>query len=247
MMDILHSTTGSNIMNQDPNLTPRSGRSLTDFSIILDLDATLISTMNYEEPGELASKGHRGIKNHLGVENSYVFDIQDDRGVETVYGVIRPHAVRFLEFCDRYFDKVIVYTAGTYEYGHGMVSEIFSRTHNRYAPDFILTRRECLYLDDPSFPLKSVRKPLELVIPGYDPRKYVLIDDRMSNIRFNPRNGIIIPPFNPTTKEEALSDTCLRELNEWFNQSKIVLLDDIRDAEKMMIFNEEYDLEKDFF
>lgn len=247
MSQYKHPLTGSNIGNLDLQLSPRFRKPLTDFTIILDLDATLIKTIDHEEANELSMRGPEGIRTYMGIDNSYSFDMFDEDGKHRIYGVIRPHCREFLDFCNTYFKNVIVYTAGTYEYGHGITSQIFSQTSDRYHPDYILTRSECLYLDRRDCPIRGLRKPLALVIPEYDETKSVLIDDRISNIRFNPRNGIIIPPYNPTTRSEALSDQCLRTLMNWFNQPKILQLEDIRDAEKMSIFEHDGDLDADHF
>lgn len=231
----------------DPQLSHRFRDPLTDLTIILDLDATLIRTLDPSEFNELSQKGPDRIRSYMGTNNSYSMRMVDEDGTHNIYGVIRPHCIEFLNFCNTYFKRVIVYTAGTYEYGHAITSELFSRTTDRYHPDYILTRSECLFIDPSRFPLKNVRKPLPLVIPDYDETKCVLVDDRISNIRFNPRNGIIIPPYNPNTRAEAISDRCLVTLINWFSQSKILHIEDIRDAEKMSIFELDGDLEADYF
>lgn len=243
-MTSFHHITGSNIESDDPKLNPRTGRGLTDFCIVLDLDATLISTVNPVGVCELSRMSCDKLRKTLGSDRYYEFRLDPD---EKVWGFIRPHAIEFLDFCDKYFDRVIVYTAGTQDYGHAIVSEIFGRTASRYRPDLILTRPECLLLDDDMFTIKGVRKPLKMVIPDYDPSKYVLIDDRMSNIRFNPRNGIIIPPYNPNTIREIYDDGCLSMLQEWFNRPTTTTTTDIRDLEKMTIFINGYDMEPDYF
>lgn len=243
-MTMIHHITGSCIDCDDPRLQPRRSRGITEFCIVLDLDATLISTVMPSPESELTKMDPSVLRMRLGSDKYYEFELDKD---EKVWGFIRPHAIEFLDFCDKYFDKIIVYTAGTQDYGHAIVSELFGRTSTSYRPDMILTRPECLLLDDSMFNIKGVRKPLKLIIPDYDPSKYVLIDDRMSNIRFNPRNGIIIPPYNPTTLSNIDEDNCLQLLREWFSRPTTRLTSDIRDLEKMLIFVNDYDLEEDFF
>lgn len=245
-MPLVHHVTGSVIESSDDKLKARSGSSLTKFTIILDLDATIISTIEPRNPNELSMMEPGNLKRTIGADNYYEFDL-GTRSEDKIWGVIRPNTVKFLEFCDKYFDRVIVYTAGTQDYGHAIVSAVFSRTRTSYRPDYILTRPECLMLDDDMIAVKGVRKPLKMMIPNYDPTKCVLIDDRMSNIRFNPRNGIIIPPFNPRTITEVHEDRCLQLLQDWFSQQKTILTPDIRDLEKMLIFVDECDLEADYF
>lgn len=245
-MPLIHHVTGSVIESSDDNLKPRRGKSLTEFTIILDLDATIISTIEPRNPNELSTMEPETLKRTIGPSNYYDFDL--GMGVvDLVWGIIRPGAVEFLEFCDKYFDRVIVYTAGTQDYGHAIVSAVFGRTRTSYRPDYILTRPECLMLDDAMISVKGVRKPLKMMIPDYDPTKCVLIDDRMSNIRFNPRNGIIIPPFHPRTVSEVHDDRCLKLLEEWFSRPTTIATVDIRDLEKMLIFVNECDLEADYF
>ena len=243
MSKYIHPLTSSDIRYRFDNLNERTTKPLTNLTIILDLDATLISTMDPRFYNEL-TENLEDIGYLLGDDNVYNFELDGER----IIGVIRPDTVKFLNFCDRYFNKVIVYTAGAYDYGHAIVSEIFSKTEKQYMPDYVLTRPECLFLDDPIIPILGVRKPLALVIPDYDATKCLLLDDRISNIRFNPRNGIIIPPFNPTTVNEALSDKALDTLEKWFKLPKVKNIDDVRNLEKMMIFSDlDNDLEDDFF
>ena len=100
MTEYKHPLTGSNIGNLDPQLSPRFRNSITDFTIILDLDATLIRTIDPEEVNELSLRGPEDLRVYMGMDNSYSFDIVDDDGKHKIYGVIRPYCREFLDFCN---------------------------------------------------------------------------------------------------------------------------------------------------
>ena len=65
----------------------------------------------------------------------------------------------------------------------------------------------------------------------------MIVDDKMCNFRFNPRNGILIPAFSPQSIEEAVSDNYLLQLMKWLNTVEVKTIDDYRLLNKDNIFD----------
>jgi len=148
----------------------------------------------------------------------------------------RPGLDKFLRFADAYFDQIIVWTAGDYEYGHAMVREIF-RDHRK--PDLIMTRDNIAY-NDPNDP-RSGHKPLRVIgslRPGMiDPAWTLFLDDTIGNFQDDPDNGLHIPRYMPDESDPfASTDRCLYHLMEWLDRPEVRDARDVRLLDKSKIF-----------
>lgn len=200
---------------------------MTDKVLFLDLDNTLLCTYAGPIPEDIAK--------NLDEEYQYVLDF----GTEKMFGVFRPHLRTFLRFCDDYFDKMIVYTAGTDEYGL-MIADLLEKFADVKFYK-VYGRSSNLNIDSgPWRTGETYRKPLKLITEkdGFDIRKVLLVDDKFYNFRFNPRNGIHIPEFEPRTFLEYQEDTALLQLRDWFNMDSTRYALDFRTLNKDFIFGE---------
>jgi len=155
---------------------------------------------------------------------------------EDMLGVYRPYLTEFLTLSKQLFDKVIVYTAGTEDYGAAIVSVIEKKTGIKF--DEVYARKTCLIIDDNLLITEdNMRKPLEIALPHIDITRMMLVDDKMCNFRFNPRNGILIPAFSPQTVSEALGDNYLLQLMNWMDTVEVRTIHDYRLLNKDNIFD----------
>lgn len=208
-------------------------------TIYLDLDNTLLCSYSPTMPTD--------IKQNISIDNIYSLDFGRDDKYEGVY---RPHLYKFLNFCREYFDKVIIYTAGSDDYGKLIAANLEKFSGIQF--DDIFTRDHNLLMDIDWKTEENYRKPLTLLI---DPKgkikekdylKHVLlVDDKFSNFRFNARNGIHIPVFDPQTYQEYTEDSDLLILMNWLNMDSIKYSPDYRTINKDLIFGKYLDV--DFF
>jgi hypothetical protein len=103
---------------------------LTDKTIMLDLDSTLIYTSdNFDNYSKLEL--YSNPKNIDLRDRIYKFDIIDvvekpGTGVRSsMWGILRPHVYEFLYFCFDYFSNVIVWSAGQLRYVHAICDVLF--------------------------------------------------------------------------------------------------------------------------
>lgn len=201
----------------------------TSSAMVLDLDSTLIYTVDDTNKAERSM-----IVDMYNADNNSVYKLR--LGRDSMLGVYRPYLTEFLTYCRQAFDKLIVYTAGTEDYGAAIVSVIEKKTGIAF--DEVYARKSCLVIDDNLLHTEdTMRKPLELVLPHIDIRRMMIVDDKMCNFRFNPRNGILIPAFSPQSIEEAVSDNYLLQLMKWLNTVEVKTIDDYRLLNKDNIFD----------
>lgn len=229
-------------------------------NIVLDLDETLIHTFVRDDAEDERSpnKHHRHYSTKpfefIFKENKYfhhrsrlyLLDTDrmkrkygDDIGY-SMWGFYRPHLREFLIFCKSYFNKIIIWTAGTYAYGRGICDVIFD---GLYQPDLILTRDDCEVKSG-----NKIHKPLSKLynMPQFrgilTPDNTIIVDDRASNFSTTPHNGIKIEPFDPEYSNIAIKkwletpDNRLKELEEWLRRSYVANSRDIRNLDKSEIF-----------
>lgn len=233
---------------------------LSKKNIVLDLDETLIHTFipTDAEDNRAPNNKHHAyslkefqfifndnnyfehrkrlyLLDMIRLQRKYGNDIED-----SFWGFYRPHLREFLIFCKSYFNKIIIWTAGTYLYGHGICDIIFD---GLYQPDLILTREDCETRNN-----NKIYKPLSKIylMPQFrgivTPENTLLIDDRASNFVSDPHNGIQIDPFDPEydnipiKKWLNMKDDRLLELQEWLSRNEVLKARDIRSIKKENIF-----------
>lgn len=186
--------------------------SKTGKTIILDLDECLIHSY-YDRDKKY----------------DFSFYLTNGRKKEYFYVKKRPKLDEFLRFCHIYFDHIIVWSAGVYEYVHELVNYIFTE----YNPDLILTRNDIIYEDKYDY-----HKPISVVLEKIksdigiklDMRDILFLDDKQDNFRSNLENGIKIKPF------EGKHDKKLLQLKNWLLQDHIINSIDIRKLNKKEIW-----------
>jgi len=215
--------------------------SLTEFNLVLDIDDTMVQTFDeidslYKCPIMKNSKFYPVRKRVYILK----FDSENDEDMEEdeedmIWGVKRPHIDEFLEFANEYFRNIVIWSAGTYEYVHVIVKNLFK---NFPCPTKIFTRNDCTHSDEYGY-----EKPLEKiyeVIPEMNSKNTILIDDRQEVfIRKDPHNGIVIPPFTPDVEDyNSLNyDTAFLVLKDWFMSPQVMEANDIRKINKQHIFD----------
>lgn len=212
--------------------------------IVLDLDSTLIRTLDSMEMDNVHKEGIFTDGKYINLRSMfYSFDLREivkEGKIENqkICGVTRPHLRTFLNYCKTRFDIVAIWTAGTYKYGHGIVECIFDEI---MYPHQIFTRDQCVG------PMENLEKPIKKMIektPGLSNymtlENTFIIDDRKCSILPNYENGILIPEFKPSGSISSLlqPDNALLNLMKWFDKPEVINCTDIRSLPKHSIFDE---------
>lgn len=149
-----------------------------------------------------------------------------------IAGYSRPYLREFLEICTRRF-KVAVWSAGSYEYVHACVKELF---HNLPPPIAVLTGNDKVDIPGTRDYHKPLSKFFELV-PDANDTNTVLIDDKRSNFYSYPNNGITIPPFYVNHSDPTSTDDALPKVLKWLLDNKGTK--NIKLVDKTKIFTQE--------
>lgn len=243
------------------NLERRNIRTdtLTDKCIVLDLDSTLINTVENDDDGtNFLSRSNINGSNvtaaMLDLRNRiYKFDLIDidkrGEGVKQAFwGVFRPGLKNepisddnFVDFCFKYFKYVIVYSAGVKSYVQEVVKKIFNDEYQK--PHAIFSFGDVvLKYDTPEDEREKndnfeIIKPLTKIINSHEIFRRDLnlsnmlaLDDLESTFSENDDNGILIPRYEPSNLTECMKkDTALRDLKNWLNQDHVRYSNDVRD------------------
>ena len=222
--------------NRKVNLYVNSNRkSISEHSIVLDIDETLVHTFekisNVKDIGIFTNKKYLPIRKDI-----YIIDIfsEDKNTIKyKMWGIYRPKLREFLNFCFRYFRNVTIWTAGQRRYGNAVVSKIF----NNQMPELVFTRDEC----PKTMSGGCVNKPLSYIIDKKNDMSMehtFILDDRIDNFDPNPKNGILIPPFEPEEDELLnIEDDAFDKLMKWFLRKEVIESKDIRNLNKENIFS----------
>lgn len=197
----------------------------TTKTLVLDIDECVIHTHAEEgvaDPGIM-------LPHNVGLRSRF-FEIEFD-GLEPLWGVKRPYLDQFLAFAGRYFALIIVWSAGEKEYVHAVVKELF-RDHRQ--PDLVLTRDDCIgNTRDYHKPLSVLKKRM----PELDLRLVVALDDRETNFKDNPDNGLTIPPFNPHPENSFdEKDHYLSHVIDWLMLPTVRNCMDLTKLDKRRVF-----------
>jgi TFIIF-interacting CTD phosphatase-like protein len=109
--------------------------------------------------------------------------------------ITRPHLREFLLFLQNKY-RVVIWSAGMYEYVHEVVRIIFQDLPQ---PEMVLTRNDVTYFDPQK--RREYHKPLTTFfgkMPDANVENTVILDDSVINFHSNPANGIVIPRYLPT-------------------------------------------------
>jgi len=219
--------------------------------IIIDLDQTLISTqenvnsllqLNIFFDPKFIKLRHRVY--HLVLED---FEAPGLGTKFDFWGITRPFAKEFLEYCFSRFVFVGIWSAGKREYVEAIVDFL---CRDLIEPHTIFSRDQCLQL-----PGNIIEKPIQTHMIDINPiiaqyvslRNTFILDDNSRTFINNKDNGIHIPAYSPEYDPNLsiednieifkVEDNCLLELIEWLSSSEIITCDDIRILDKTHIFS----------
>lgn len=212
----------------------------TDKTIVLDLDRTLIATQDVKSPL------HDMLKNSILYypirTRVYEIDVCDldkksirKRGLGTsckMWGLARPHYQEFLKFCFKYFKYVVVWSAGRAPYVEEIVNFLF---RGLPYPHAVLTY-DNLLVDGKYYTVKNLNKVAELL--NIDMKTILALDDNEDTFTANPKNGILIPPYNDnmTQNEVKEKDEALLQLKKWLKTKEVIETNDVKNLNKDHIF-----------
>ena len=157
---------------------------LTDRIIVLDVDETLVNTSRTKTMDNIISSCSYDSPER----KFYSVDIQECPDYPRMWGSYRPHLDKFILFCNVYFEKVIIWSAGQKGYVEPMTEKIFMQVSRK--PDLIYSHDRCKFKE------RILYKPLrDLEQYGVSLDKALVVDDRETTYIDNPENGILIPPY----------------------------------------------------
>lgn len=203
---------------------------LTNKTVVLDIDETLLCTHDFE--GFQLRRLQNLTTEELPVAER-LLTVNEERGI--FFSAKRPHLEHFLDFCFEYFHKVIIWSAGEFNYVHTMVRKIFPF---RQRPHLVLTRD-----DLPKDTRGEIRqcKPLEIIYRKnklFKPETTLIVDNLERNFDQNRRNGILIPDFEYDFLDvEQLDDEYLAVLEGWLLQPEVIHTNDVRRLDLSTVFH----------
>ena len=191
---------------------------LTNKNIVLDIDQTLVISYEYLNEIKDIDLSDKEIASRL-----RIIVVSD----KPMYVFIRPYCRDFLRFCFNYFDKVIVWSAGTSNYVNAVVNILFNEISE---PDRVFARDFCEYKgNNPNKPLEKITKE----IPSVNLSNTLILDDSAYNFINNPDNGVLIPSYS----QENKCDNQLLKFVQWLMKKTTMTSTDVRKLEKSQIFN----------
>ena len=159
-----------------------------EYTLILDLDETLIHFAEDEEKEELL-KHAPTLKYKL--FRRQIYEITEDDEIE--YFHVRPYATKLLRDLSRYFE-IVIFTAGTKDYADAILNKLHSSKYISYR----LYRHHTLQEDD------VFVKDLELIGRPLD--KTIIVDNTKENFMYHNENGIPIHSWFDDENDKVLFD-----------------------------------------
>ena len=222
-------------------MSNRMKTSLTEFALVLDLDSTLIYTLQ-DMSAYQNLRLQSDPKNSDLIPRTYQFDIVDavapaGTGEMTrLWGVYRPHVKEFLMFASIYFKHVYVWSAGRSKYVKGIVDLLWEDIEPK--PKLIYSYENC------DISGSSIKKPLSKMIAdpnsgGETIDKYLVLDDVPDTFSYNTENGMGIPVYKvaPTRQGILGEDIALVQLQCWLSLQSTMMATDTRTLDKSKIFS----------
>lgn len=209
--------------------------------MIFDLDQTLIATQDEDFrvlDSIKADRKYRELHDRL-----YHLTAAPEEGDDSPYsfwGCFRPGAVDFVKFCFDHFRVVGVWSAGTHNYVHEIVKELF---HNRVGkkPHVVFTRRDIVgNIDEEIFkPLDKIFNHNEVFARYTGPHNTFILDDNYGTASYNEDNIIHIPAYTPDPHPKSMTEPekSLDQLKNWLVQDQVITSPDVRLIDKSNIFS----------
>ncbi len=214
-------------------IKPAKPKSLTDKTIVLDLDQTLVATQDYMD--SLAKLQIMKDPSLLELRNRvYILDVDNLEGYGSgsnamMWGIKRPYVDEFLRFCYSYFAHVIVWSAGRRHYVEAVIDNIFK---DLPYPETVFTYDETLVVKG------DVIKDLEFLLASntnLQIEKILVLDDNITTFSRNVDNGVLIAPYDPKLKIDDLykPDTKLFDFRNWLMTDEVIKSQDTRTLNKI--------------
>src|SRR3990167_2749575 len=147
---------------------------------------------------------------------------------EEMWAITRPHLRDFLRFSFSYFNYVIIWSAGTYEYVNLAIRNIFK---DLPLPHIIYTRDDCAEHVNSEY-TKPLKKLYDLN-RDIRPENTFILDDKAMSFINDPDNGILIPVYKPNPADIPHNrDDNLLKLMEWFSLPEVSQSSDVRKLDK---------------
>lgn len=225
----------------------RSRPALTNKSIVLDLDSTLIctfddaeyvNTLNIMKDPRMLPVRQRLYRFHLYDAGEPMRPARRGEGeVMEVAGVFRPHAVEFLKFCFDYFANVCVWSAGQEGYVNAITDRLFQDFQD---PSSIYTWEHCnhVWLHHNEGQMLSAEKPLVKLYeikPTMNETNTFLLDDNKNYFKnVNLSSAIHIPAYLPEMTPRGLlaDDVRLYQVMDWLERPEVMNATDVRQLDK---------------
>lgn len=169
--------------------------------IVLDLDETLIHSI----AGNFNRKGSKVPIHNINIEGDPWTVIE------------RPHLKDFINFIHKYFDLIIVWSAGTFDYVHAICKLIFPY----YDECIVYTRDDCIPDNNGNYikPLTELEKNEYLLSPIMNLRTMFVVDNLEDTFVKNVSNAIHIPDFEPGIDGlQKIQDVALLILINFFSE-----------------------------
>lgn len=208
-------------------------------TIVFDLDECLVcvyvENVNWHVYEELKSSKYITKRNNVFLINTNQCKY---------WGIKRPYLNELLTYAFNTYKNVCVWSAGTKSYVDAVVECIFKGFPS---PTVVLTRNDIFQETD-----KFYCKPLERIfdrLPDSNKHNTLLVDNLLSNSKYDPLNIIHIPDFEPVQNINCIdsNDNCLLQLIKWLQYVEGLALMDVRYLYKKDIFAEpEVQLLNDF-
>ena len=197
-------------------------------NIVLDIDATLVHT--HGDDGEYVNlklfSDPKMIKHRGRIYTMNLRDVTSPPGTGEelkLYGIYRPWLREFLDFCFKYFDNIVVWSAGKKKYVEKMCELMF--TDRKKKP---LTK---LYNDPRTNGM-------------FNETNTYVVDDRDDTFALNKDNGVLIPEYEADLNIKGINkkDENLLKFMAWLMLPENKDCNDIRKLPKKKIFKTSKDI-----
>ncbi len=206
---------------------------LTNKNIVLDLDSTMVHTSS-----DINAFYRTGLLDDNSINRIKYFELTSSNihpSERRMWTILRPYTREFLNFCTKYFHKIIIFTASQNEYAY-KIKEILEEFLGEKITDVVYSYNNCSFPNN-----KTIHKPIHIFNQNNelkDVTEYntLALDDRDDTFAYNPYNGVLIPPYEPEFDEIDSDDHALLQLMGWLSLPEVVNSTDVRTLDKKNIF-----------
>jgi TFIIF-interacting CTD phosphatase-like protein len=224
----------------------RLDKPLTDRTLILDLDETLVRTFdNCSFVAKLGVYQNLEMIRFLHMNEHIAYTISNDDNTYN-WGLLRPHLHEFLTFIHNYFSHIIVWSAGCFKYV-AQICQIIFEQNDFPVPTTIWCRDNCAGSKDGRFYTKPIQSLITYMNnDGYQlkPTHTLILDDKPYSFEENEQNGVQVPPWIPGGEAENLTINIIKDRSEdsliqfckWLYSPEVMNCQDVRELKKNKIF-----------